>query len=97
VICGLVDLTNFGAQRTRVFMAASTVDLVDGPPAAVSASTTVRIGTEVKPGIVCFADNATLTLYQPIAASFTTLDHRSYGKVTAVPTGKRALAKLLGR
>src|SRR4051812_943421 len=78
VICGVIDLDTFG-QFTRIYFADSTVQLLTGPPAAMSGSAVVRVTREVSPGVVCYAGPATLQLFQPITVTFTSLGHRTYG------------------
>jgi hypothetical protein len=84
-ICGIISLKNFPSENTRIFAADSTVQVSNGVPAAMSGAATIRIGADTKPGLVCVAPNSTIQLFQPVAASFTTVEHRTYGETRPVP------------
>lgn len=97
VICAILDLNTFQSKYTRIYVADSSVELANALPAAMSGASTVRVTKDIKPGIVCFAQSASIGLYQPISATFTTLSHRTYGvaKPLPVPNPGR-LAKVFG-
>jgi hypothetical protein len=90
VICGLINLENFGTENTRIFAADSSVQLANGVPAAVSGASTFYVGEQTRLGLVCFAQGSTIQLFQPILATFTPGTHRTFGVTRPIPlpTGK---------
>jgi hypothetical protein len=95
-ICGVINLETIG-QSTRIYLADSTVQLLNGPPAAMSGSAVVRVTRNMVPGAVCFVGSATMQLYQPITVTFTSLGKRTSGRATAMPfPGAKQLQRFFG-
>lgn len=96
VICGVVDLTSFGTENTRIYAAQSGLFTGDAP-AILSGAATIRISAESDPGLVCFTPAGDLRLFQPIIASFSNVDHRTYTRATRVTVDAKAIAKAFNR
>jgi hypothetical protein len=95
-ICGVVNLETLGPS-TRIYVADSTVQLFNGPPAAMSGTAVVRVTRNMVPGAVCFVGSATMHLYQPITVTFTSLGKRTSGRATSMPfPGAKRLRQLVG-
>ncbi|MGC4112519.1 MAG: hypothetical protein QM747_19270 [Nocardioides sp.] len=76
VICGVADLNTLG-PNTTVYTADSAT-FGNQFPALMSGADTVRIRNGANPGIVCSTSTgADFSLFKPISASFTRVDHRS--------------------
>jgi hypothetical protein len=93
VICGVADLGTLGAN-TNVYTADSaTYD--NQFPTLMSGADTVRIKKSADPGIVCTTATGTnLTLFKPITASFTHVNHRAVRAATPVPTQRTGPTRL---
>lgn len=93
VICGVADLGTLG-PHTNVYTADSaTYD--NQFPTLMSGSDTVRIKKNADPGIVCTTSSgANLTLFEPITASFTHVDHREVRAATPVPAQRSGATRL---
>ncbi len=98
VICGVADLDTLGNPRTNIYVAESTtVSTANGSPAAMSGAATVRIRKSASPGFVCFSPDASIQLFQPLAASFTRVHKRTWTAVPPVPLRRAQVAKLFSR
>jgi hypothetical protein len=93
VICGVADLNTLG-PNTNVYTADSaTYD--NQFPTLMSGADTVRIKKGAAPGIVCTTSTSTnFTLFKPISASFTRVNHRTVRTASPVPV-QRARAQHL--
>ncbi len=95
VICGVADLNTLGNPRTKIYLAGSTtVSTANGLPAAMSGAATVRIRKSASPGFVCFSPDASIQLFQPLAASFTRVHKRTWTTVPPVPLRRAQVEKL---
>jgi len=98
VICGVVDLDTLGAPDTKIFVAESaTVSTASSLPAAMSGAATVRIRKSASPGFVCFSPDASMQLFQPLAASFTRVQLRTRITAPPVPLRRARADKLFAR
>ena len=85
MICGVADLNTIG-PNTRVY-AADSATYSNQFPTLMSGADTVRIRQGTAPGIVCVtSDNSAFTLFKPITASFTPVNHRTLKDAVPVPT-----------
>ncbi|MFY9915456.1 MAG: hypothetical protein WAK18_12365 [Nocardioidaceae bacterium] len=90
LICGVIDLDTFNTPHTRVYLADSTVQIPGPLPAAMSASSTVRIWPSVHPGVICSAPDASVQLFKPVLVSFTNVDHRVVSDAAPIPVAKQS-------
>jgi hypothetical protein len=97
VICGVIDLNTFG-EFTRIYFGETATQVATGPPAALAASSIVRVTPDMTPGVVCFIGPGSFQLYQPVTATFMSLGKRTYGESTEIPINggkqKRELRRL---
>jgi hypothetical protein len=97
VICGVADLNTIGPNTT--VYAADSATYSNQFPTLMSGADTVRIRKGAVPGIVCVtSDSSAFTLFKPIKASFTPVNHRTLTDATPVPAqpglGKRLFGGL---
>jgi hypothetical protein len=96
VICGVADLNTIG-PRTRVYTADSAT-YSNQFPTLMSGADTVRIRTGSDPGLVCTtSDNSAFTLFKPVTASFTPVNHRTLKDAVAVPPERGRTKRLFGQ
>jgi hypothetical protein len=87
VICGVADLNTIG-PNTTVYTADSAT-YSNQFPTLMSGADTVRVRKGAAPGIVCTtADGSSFTLFKPVKASFTKVNHRSVRTATPVPASR---------
>jgi hypothetical protein len=87
VICGVADLNTIG-PNTTVYTADSAT-YSNQFPNLMSGADTVRIRKGAAPGIVCTTSTASnFTLFKPVKATFTAVNHRSLRTATPVPANR---------
>lgn len=98
VICGVADLNTLGTPDSKIYLAESTtVSTGNGSPAAMSGAATLRIRKSASPGFVCFSPDASMQLFQPLTASFTSVHERTWTTAPPVPLRRAQVEKLFGR
>jgi len=96
VICGVADLNTIG-PNTRVYTADSAT-YSNQFPTLMSGADTVRIRQGTQPGIVCVtSDNSAFTLFKPITASFTPVNHRTLKDAVPVPSQRGRANRIFGQ
>jgi len=96
VICGVADLNTIG-PNTRVYTA-DTATYSNQFPTLMSGAETVRVREGTDPGIVCVtSDNSDFTLFKPITASFTPVNHRTRRDATPVTPQRAPSGRLFGQ
>ena len=87
VICGVADLNTIG-PNTRVYTADSAT-YSNQFPTLMSGADTVRVRKGAAPGIVCTtSDGSNFTLFKPVTASFTRVNHRKVKTATPVAASR---------
>jgi hypothetical protein len=93
VICGVADLNTIG-PNTTVYTADSAT-YTNQFPTLMSGADTVRIRGGAAPGIVCTtADNSDFTLFKPVRATFTPVNHLSLKAAEPVSLGRARSPRL---
>jgi len=96
VICGVADLNTIG-PHTKVYTA-DTATYSNQFPTLMSGAETVRIRKGADPGIVCVtSDSSGFTLFKPITASFTPVNHRTLKDATPVAPSRAPSGRLFGQ